>query len=67
MGRPRSLSAKRNFLMVRLSDKEMTYVEELAKTLGKGKSTIVRELLDLLFEIDPEKLKADWDKLRLDF
>ena len=66
MGRPKSLNPKRNFLMVRLSDKEMAYIEELSEIMGKGKSTLARELLNLLFEIDPEKLKENWNNLRLD-
>lgn len=65
MGRPKSFDPKRNFLMIRLSDSEMSYIEELSKILNKGKSTIGRELLKLLFEIDPEKLKENWENLRL--
>jgi len=67
MGRPPSANPKRNIISVKLSDNELMYIDELAKVLGKGRSTIIRELLNLLFKIDPEKLKKNWNNLELNF
>lgn len=67
MARPKSDNPRNNTLAIKLSDDELRYLLDLSEALGKGKSVVARELLLLLFQLDPEKLKERWDDLKLDF
>jgi len=65
MGRYRIDFPKKNVVTFKVTDHELLLLDMAAGSLFKSRSEMIRKLIfDFIFELDPEKIKDNWDRLR---
>jgi len=66
MGRYGKEDPRRNVVSFKVTDHELLLLN-MVSDLFKSRSEMIRKLIfDFVFRLDPEKVKANWDKLKFD-
>jgi len=66
MGRYSKEDPRRNVVSFKVTDHELLLLN-MVSDLFKSRSEMIRKLIfDFVFQLDPEKVKVNWDKLKFD-